>query len=71
MYYPRDVVITSKRMLLVADSGDHYIQEFTMDGKCVSCIGSKGKGQLQLCFPRSIAINKTTELNMVTTGYRS
>ena len=59
---PHDVVITSKGTLLVADSGNHRLQEFTMDGECVSCVGSKGDdGPLQFNWPNSIAINKITD----------
>ena len=58
--YPQDVAITSKGTLLVTDCGNHRIQEFTMDGECISCVGSKGNGSLQFSDPAGIAINKTT-----------
>ena len=57
---PEDVAITSKGTLLVTDCGNDRIQEFTMDGECVSCVGSKGNGSLQFSDPAGIAINKTT-----------
>ncbi len=56
---PADVVITSKGTLLVTDLGNH-IQEFTMDGDCLSYVGSKGSGPLQFSNPQGIAINRTT-----------
>ena len=58
--YPEDIAITSKGTLLVIDWGNHRIQEFTMDGECVSCVGSKGNGPLQFSDPAGIAFNKTT-----------
>ena len=57
---PEDIAITSKGTLLVTDWGNHRIQEFTMDGECISCVGSRGNGPLQLHYPTGIAINKTT-----------
>ena len=57
---PNDIAITSKGTLLVTDCGNDRIQEFTMDGECVSCVGSKGNGPLQFSNPAGIAINKTT-----------
>ncbi len=55
---PEDVAITSKGTLLVTDWGNHCIQEFRMDGKCMFCVGSKGNGAFS--SPKGIAINKTT-----------
>ena len=58
--YPDDIAITSKGTLLVTDYGNDRIQEFTMDGEFISCVGSKGNGPLQFSHPTGIAINKTT-----------
>ncbi len=58
--YPDDIAITSKGTLLVTDSNNHRIQEFTMDGECLSCVGSRGNGPLQFSNPSGIAVNKTT-----------
>ena len=67
---PEDVAITSKGTLLVTDWGNHRIQEFTMDGECISCVGSKGNSPLQFSDPHSIAINKTTgQVCVVDYGY--
>ena len=57
---PEDIAITSKGTLLVTDCGNDRIQEFTMDGECISCVGSKGNGPLQFSNPTGIAVNKTT-----------
>ena len=57
---PEDVTITSKGTLLVTDWDNHRIQEFTIDGECISCVGSAGNGPLQFYSPTGIAINKTT-----------
>ena len=58
--YPDDIAITSKGTLLFTDCGNDRAQEFTIDGECISCVGSKGNGPLQFSNPRGIAINKTT-----------
>ena len=31
-----------------------------MDGECISCVGTLGKGPLQFNFPQGIAVNRTT-----------
>ena len=63
LYLPEDIAITSKGTLLVSDHGNNRIQEFTMDGKCISCVGSDSiftSGPLNFNGPRGIAINKIT-----------
>ena len=58
---PEDIAIASKgTLLVVTDSDNHRIQEFSMTGQCLSCVGSRGNGPLQFCGPSGIAINKTT-----------
>ena len=63
---PEDVAVSSKGTILVADRNNHRIQEFTMDGKCISCIGTEGNGPLQFCYPQGIAVNRTTGQVVVT-----
>ena len=58
--YPEGVAILSKRTVPVADYNNHSIQEFTMDGKCISCVGTRGNDPLQLSYPGGVAINKMT-----------
>ena len=57
---PKGVAISSKGSILVADSNNHRIQEFTLDGDLISCVGTKGDGPLQFYHPCGIAVNKTT-----------
>ena len=57
---PQDFAITSKGTLLVVDGRNDRVQEFTMDGEYVSCVGSLGDGPLQFNYPTAIAINRTT-----------
>ena len=64
--FPQGVAISSKGTVIVADCDNHRIQEFTIDGKCISCVGTKGNGLLQFCYPRGIAVNKTTGQVVVT-----
>ena len=65
---PEGVVISSKGNILVADGGNHRIQGFTMDGECISCVGTKGNGPLQFEYPQGIAINRTTGQVVVADG---
>ena len=59
--YPQCVAVTSKGTVLVSDSGNHRIQELTMEGVCISCVGgTHGNDPLQFDYPRGIAMNKTT-----------
>ena len=37
-----------------------------MDGKCISCVGTKGNGPLQFEPPKGIAVNRTTGQVVVT-----
>ena len=57
---PEGIALSSKETILVADSYNHHIKEFTMYGKCISCVGTKGKGPLQFEYPQGIAVNRTT-----------
>ena len=57
---PSGIAVTPKGTILVGDSNNHRIQELTMKGECIACVGSKGNGPLQFKYPRGIAINKTT-----------
>ena len=59
---PEDIAITSKGTLLVTDWGNNRIQEFTMDGECISCFGNHSffDGPLKFNGPCGITINKTS-----------
>ena len=70
MNNPEGVAISSKGTILVADSYNHRIQEFTMDGKCISCVGTRGNGPLRFEFSQGIAVNRTTG-QVVVTDYNS
>ena len=59
-YNPCGIAVTSNGTILVGDSGNHRIQELTMEGECIACIGGKGNGPLQFQDPKGITINKTT-----------
>ncbi len=71
LLYPNSIAITSKGTILVADCGNNRIQEFTIDGECVSCIGSRGNDRLQFNGPDYIAINKTTGLVYIADCYNA
>lgn len=58
--YPQGLAVTSQGTILIADRNNNRIQEFTMKGKCLSCVGTKGKGPLKFRYPRGIAINRKT-----------
>ena len=61
--YPQGVAITSKGTVLVSDLNNYRIQEFTMEGVCISCVGgTRGDGPLQFRSPRGIAIKTTGQV---------
>ena len=60
LHLPEDIAITSKGTLLVSDHGNNRIQEFTMDGKCISCVDNFFDHLPKFSGPRGIAINKIT-----------
>ena len=37
---PRGVAVTDRGTIVVADNNNHRIQEFTMEGQCISCVGN-------------------------------
>ena len=57
---PNGVAVSSKGTILVADLHNHRIQEFTMDGKCISCVGTEGYGPLLFKYPQGITVIRTT-----------
>ena len=62
---PQGMAISSKGTVLVVNEGNGCIQEFTMDGECKNCVGTKGSaffrnGPLRFYHPNDIAVNKTT-----------
>ena len=54
--YPQGLAVTSRGTILVADSDNCRIQEFTMEGDCISC----GDCPLKSNDLRGVAIKKTT-----------
>ena len=65
---PEGIAISSKGTILVADSYNDRIQEFTMDSDftCISCVGTRGNGPLQFKYPKGISVNRTTGQIVVT-----
>ena len=59
---PTGIAVTSNGTILVSDTGNHQIQELTMEGECIACVGEIGKHPLQFQDPKGITINKTTGL---------
>ena len=58
---PTSVAMTQRGTFLVSDTSNNRIQEISMNGKCLACVGSQGEGPLEFWFPRGIAINKKTQ----------
>ena len=64
--FPYGLALTSNRTILVADDNDR-IQEFLMEGECLSCVGMpRGNGPLQFSAPSGIAVNRSTQQVYVT-----
>ena len=58
---PQGMAIESRgglEYLLVADSSNHRVQRFTLDGKYHGSIGKLGRGPGELRFPYSVAVGK-------------
>ena len=55
--FPRGVAVDDEGNILVADGGNHRIQEFTNDGQFLTSVGTNGTGPLQFNSPRDIAFN--------------
>jgi len=56
---PSDVKLDSSGNLLVADSANHRIQKFDLDGNILKAWGTYGSGDGQFDFPVSIAIDNS------------
>ena len=54
---PRGLAVDRIGNILVADSGNHRIQKFTAEGKCLKLVGTRGSGRLQFNCPLDIAIH--------------
>ena len=57
---PRGVAISHDGHILVTD--DHHLQKLTIEGDCLTSVGSgkKGHGPLQFCHPKGITVHHTT-----------
>ena len=67
--YPSGIAFTPNETILVGDSSNHRIQELTMEGECVACVGERGNGPLEFQYPRGITINKPTGQVFVADDY--
>ena len=54
---PRGVAITQDNFILVTNN--HKIQKISMDGKCITSIGKKGRGPLEFNDPCGVTISPT------------
>jgi len=66
---PHDIAYDLKNQrLLVADSGNHRIQVFSMKGEFLFCFGSKGEGERQFVEPCGIAVDQGGNIYVSDTG---
>jgi DNA-binding beta-propeller fold protein YncE len=63
--HPEGIAKFSGNSLLVADSLNHRIQEFSRDGVFVTKWGSYGTQPGQFILPTDVAINKTNDMHYV------
>ena len=55
--------------LLVADTDNHRVQMFTLEGKLIKSVGERGNGQLQFSYPIGIAVHPISgQVFIVDTG---
>ena len=57
---PYGVAIDSKGNTLVADHGNHRIQQFSSTGKHLRTVGTRGRGPLQFRYPGGITVHPHT-----------
>ena len=60
LFSPEGVSLTQEGHIIVADSSNHRLQLFTMEGIFVSSVGSKGTRPLQFKQPWTIAVHPQT-----------
>ena len=63
---PTGIACSHNGIVYVADKGRHCVQWYTLDGKCLGSVGSKGLDVLQFNQPMGIAINRRTNAVYVT-----
>ena len=57
--FPSGIAVTPRDNILVVDCYNDRIQEMTLDGQCISCVGEPGHDILQFDKPRGIAFDST------------
>lgn len=62
LFGPREITITPDGNLLVTDTGNNRIIEYTQEGEFVRQFGSKGSGALQFNEPVGIAVNDAGDM---------
>ena len=60
------LAVTSNKTILVPDRNNNCIKEFTMEGECLSCVGTYGNRPLRFNAPCGIAVNRSTQQVYVT-----
>ncbi len=65
---PRAVALGREDRVFVADSGNHRIQVFTLDGKPVGGWGRAGSGDSEFLFPAGIAVGPGGEVYVADSG---
>jgi DNA-binding beta-propeller fold protein YncE len=65
---PRAVALGREDRVYVADSGNHRIQVFTLEGKTVGGWGRAGSGDSEFLFPAGIAVGPGNELYVADSG---
>ena len=55
--YPCGVAVDGLGHIYVADTGNHRIQKFTMEGKHIAMAGQKGNGEREFIDPKDMVFN--------------
>ena len=66
---PCGITLSRDNHVIVADSGNHRLHVFTLQGQFISTTGSKGTGPLEFDYPIDIAIHPTTNNIYVSDSY--
>ena len=57
LWYPSDVLVHSSGLVYVADSANHRIAVFSLEGELVRTFGSEGGGKGEFKYPSGVAVS--------------
>lgn len=68
LFLPRSVAFGKEDRVLVADTGNHRVQEYSAAGKPMGTWGRRGSGPGEFLFPAAVAVSGDGEVFVADTG---